>query len=488
MEPVTLEYLLKFDEEFKKLDKNTQLRIRRENKNLFNVFKDDLNDFDIEFDETEKCWNVTGYYGRSEEVIFPDSYEGDPFKTIRAEVSPYNKRIIRVTIPEDYTSIGKAAFKNCAGLAEIKLPESLTSIGEWAFCDCAGLTDIQLPENLTSIEDSAFCGCKRLTKVKLPEGITAIGEWVFYDCAGLMDIQLPESLTSIGDSAFYGCTGLINIKFPESLISIEESAFEDCTELTEIKLPESITSIGERAFNGCTGLTNIKLPENLISIGMNAFEFCTKLTEITVDKNNPVFCSVDGVMFDKAMTTLIMFPAGKKGKYSIPDGIIRICSGAFNSCEKLTGISFPQSLLYIDSFRFDCEQLTEITVSELNSYYCSVEGVLFDKGMCTLMEYPINKSQINYAVPDGVKRIDRYAFNNCKRLVNIVLPESLEFIGDYAFSGCEELKAVTLPMNLKYIGERVFKSCPNLKTITLSRKTRIGHRAFEGFGQFIYRD
>jgi len=42
MESITLEDLLKIDEEFKKLDKNTQLRIRRENKNLFNVLPESV--------------------------------------------------------------------------------------------------------------------------------------------------------------------------------------------------------------------------------------------------------------------------------------------------------------------------------------------------------------------------------------------------------------------------------------------------------------
>jgi hypothetical protein len=44
-------------------------------------------------------------------------------------------------------------------------------------------------------------------------------------------------------------------------------------------------------------------------------------------------------------------------------------------------------------------------------------------------------------------------------------------------------------MNLQYVGERAFKDCPNLETVTLSKKTRIGHKAFEGFkGQLVYRD
>jgi len=208
-----------------------------------------------------------------------------------------------------------------------------------------------------------------------------------------------------------------------------------------------------------------------------------------VDENNQVFCSVDGVMFDKTMTTLICCPAGKKGKYSIPDGVIDIMSGAFDNC-KLTGISFPESLLFIEHFSFYNEQqFTEITINERHPNYCSIDGVLFNKEINELIKYPKNKDKTDYTVPDGVIIIDTTAFYRCKHLINIVLPESLKIIDAVAFNGCDGLKSITLPMNLQYIGESAFEDCFNLETVTLSRKTRIGYKAFEGFnGRLVYRD
>jgi hypothetical protein len=44
-------------------------------------------------------------------------------------------------------------------------------------------------------------------------------------------------------------------------------------------------------------------------------------------------------------------------------------------------------------------------------------------------------------------------------------------------------------MNLQYVGEEAFKDCPSLETVTFSRKTRIGHKAFEGVkGRLVYRE
>jgi hypothetical protein len=213
-----------------------------------------------------------------------------------------------------------------------------------------------------------------------------------------------------------------------------------------------------------------------------------------VDENNPVFCAVEGVLFDKAMTTLLCFPEGKKGKYSVPDGIIRIRLRTFENCNGLTSISFPQSLLSITDYGFDCEQLSDITVSELNPCYYSIDGVLFDKKNHALLKYPRNKDKTEYAIPDGILYIAEAAFYQCKRLTNITLPESVLFIYECAFAGCKGLKAITLPMSLQYVGEcafgdREYNGCPNLETITLSRKTKIGHKAFDGFkGRLVYRD
>jgi len=249
-----------------------------------------------------------------------------------------------------------------------------------------------------------------------------------------------------------------------------------------------VKSIGNEFFINNKRIKRVTIPEGYTYIGELAFLNCTALTEISVEENNPVFRSIDGVLFDKEMTTLMVFPYGRKGTYSIPEGIINIRSGAFFRCN-LSVISFPQSLLTIKDTGFNNEQLTEIAVNGLNPFYCSIDGVLFDKETIKLLVYPRNKENTDYTVPDEIKIIDEWAFRECKHLVNILLPESLEFILAFAFEKCKKLKTVTLPMNLQFIGELAFYECPNLETVTLSRKTKIGYRAFDGFkGQFVYTD
>jgi hypothetical protein len=180
---------------------------------------------------------------------------------------------------------------------------------------------------------------------------------------------------------------------------------------------------------------------------------------------------------------------GKKGKYSVPDEVISTSYFAFDDCERLTGIYFPQSVLSISDYRFNNDQLRDITVNESNPRYCSIGGILFDKKKSELLRYPPNKDKTEYAVPDGIIDIRNMAFFRCKRLTSIALPESLEFIGNNAFAECEGLKEISIPANLLYVGECAFMGCTNLETVTLSRNTKIGNWAFDGFtGKLVCRD
>ena len=211
---------------------------------------------------------------------------------------------------------------------------------------------------------------------------------------------------------------------------------------------------------------------------------------MNVDKNNPVYAQIDGVLFDKAMTTLILYPQGKKGDYTVPDTVVEIDARAFHGCKDLTRITFSQGVMrcYVNMFS-GCEQLAGIMVHDDNSIFSSIDGICFDKERRILHQYPQGNDKTKYIVPDGIVRIEGMAFSDCKCLTEIILPESLKYIENYVFSGCEKLTAITLPMGLEYLGKCVFEDCLNLETIMLSRNTKMGHKALEGFsGKLVYRD
>jgi hypothetical protein len=116
--------------------------------------------------------------------------------------------------------------------------------------------------------------------------------------------------------------------FPVNSIGI--CAFQGCTNITSITIPNSVLSIGELAFTACWGLTNVTIPASVAGIESGPFAGCVNLLGITVDAASTSYASVNGVLFDKSQTTLIQYPAGKAGSYSIPGSVGSVGGWAFD--------------------------------------------------------------------------------------------------------------------------------------------------------------
>ena len=123
--------------------------------------------------------------------------------------------------------------------------------------------------------------------------------------------------------------------------------------------------------------------------------------------------------------------------------------------------------VYTHSF-WDCSRLTEIAVDETNPYLCGVDGVLFNKDMTLLTQYPAGREDASYTVPEGVEEIGEDAFADAVRLREIALPDTLTKLGPWAFSGCTALETVLIPGGVKTVGAFAFSACSALREVTLS--------------------
>ncbi len=286
------------------------------------------------------------------------------------------------------------------------------------------------------------------------------------------ELEIPfeiegKKVTSIGYSAFYGCTFLESVTFPDGIIDIGVYAFYSCTSLASVTIPDSVTNISSLAFDSCTSLASID-----------------------VDKNNPYYTSINGVLFDKSKTTLVTYPAGKADiEYIIPDGVTSIETSAFNDCNALTLVTIPSSVTNIkENIFFKCESLTSIDVDKNNSYYKSVNGVLFKKknDKTILIKYPAGKTDAIYTMPDNVTSIGSQAFYGCSSLTSVTISDSVTSIDLDAFSYCTSLKSITIPDGVTSIGAWAFCGCMSLTSITIPDSvTGIGNWAFDGCDNLV---
>jgi hypothetical protein len=207
------------------------------------------------------------------------------------------------------------------------------------------------------------------------------------------------------------------------VVAIAKDAFDKSVRLTSLTIPASVTVIADT-----------------VDKAEDAFDGATGLTSITVDEANSVYSSADGVLFNKAKTTLLLFPEGKGGSYTIPSSVTVIVNCAVEDCAKLTSVTIPDSVTYIGEYAFsDCTGLTSITI------------------------------------PGSVKTIGGVAneflsgaFLNCSGLKAVTISEGVASIGGGAFAYCTSLTSINIPDSVTYIGGNAFAACDKLTTVTVS--------------------
>ena len=207
-------------------------------------------------------------------------------------------------------------------------------------CPAGASGNYIIPSSVTSIEDCAFWYCHRVDQHNDSFECHHHRELLVRSCTGLTSVTISSSITSIGFLAFYDCRSLSSVTFSSGIASIGHSAFRHCISLTGVTIPSSVTSIGDGVFAECTGLL-----------------------AISVSTANPNYSSMNGVLFNKLKTSIIQYPSGAIGNYTIPSSVTSIvgsaagyCAdkggGAFSYCANMTSITIPASVTSIGDYAF----------------------------------------------------------------------------------------------------------------------------------------
>lgn len=186
----------------------------------------------------------------------------------------------------------------------------------------------------------------------------------------------------------------------------------------DVVVPDGVTGIANYVFSNSasrTEITSVTLPAGLTKIGSKAFQGCTGLTRV-----------------------------------SLPDGLIQIGSNAFNNCPSLKSLTIPDSVTGLGSSMFvGCTGLTSVT---LPAGLTELPPQMFD-GCASLT---------GITLPDSITSIGVFALRGCTSLSSVRLPGGLTLLGNEAFSGCTNLTGVTVPASISYLNGDGFYGCAGL--------------------------
>lgn len=309
----------------------------------------------------------------------------------------------------------------------------------------------------------------------------------------------------------------------------------DCqTEETAIDIPETVTykdveytvcAISSYGFYYCESLVEVTIPATVNYIGDLPFSNCDALQAIYVEETNEAFCAVDGILYDKEKTEIVVYPvassvvdlvlpetiksirpyafcgAGSILSLALPDGLETIGEYAFYYCTALGNITLPETLTSLGEGAFyACQGFTEFTlpsqitvvpsnllsfsnalvtinltgeVTAINDYalrFCyGLEAINLPESLKTIGTYAFAYCRVLYdiAIPDGVSSIAAYAFYECNAMTTVNIPEGITAIEESTFCNCTSLTSIGLPSTLSTVGVSAFSGCSAVETIEM---------------------
>jgi len=315
----------------------------------------------------------------------------------------------------------------------IVIEEGVIDVRPGEFAGFINLESVKFPDSLRTIESDGFRGCTSLKSVKIGKGTDTIFGTSFAQCTSLttFEVDSQNDYFTVVDNVLFSSDKEFIAQYP-------------CGKRGAYTIPDSVKYADGYAFNGCPYLTSLTFAKNQEYLDEMDFNGCESLTNLAVNAGDATYVSEDGVIFNKEKTTLVLFPPGRKGTYTIPASVTSINDIALDGCNKLTRIDVDPSN---------------------NNYSSSSDGVLFSKDTYTLVRYPCGVENSSYTIPDCVTSLERQAFQGCKNLNSLVFGKGIDDLRG-VWSECDNLITVNLSSTVSQ-NLHVLRELPSLTTINV---------------------
>ena len=187
--------------------------------------------------------------------------------------------------------------------------------------------------------------------------------------------------------------------------------------------------------------TQITIGKDVKSIDAKAIYSCWALQNIYVDDDNPYYCDLDGVLYNKDKTEIILYPIDH-------DRYLRLQTGyAYKYLEK-----------YNQDVRTYVLPSTVTKIGELSFAYANITDLYIPEGVKTIETMGIFKAVIQnlYTYRDSAATGTTYKDSQNLKNVYNSLPNGLEYIGSDAFTYDSGLTYMYIPSSVKHIGHHAF--------------------------------
>ena len=388
-----------------------------------------------------------------------------------------------------YTTVDKKPLT-----AEIN-PQSGQSVVSHTFSKGMGVLRFSGP--VTRFDEIVFANFEtfeelnRVSGILVPDCVETIGESVLRFLGSVREFRVPASLKRItpGTFAYYEKTvlerftghhiskdghsliidnvllatataGLSSYEIPSGVVTVAEGAFSRAKDLNSVVIPSDVSNLERYAF-GESGIESVTIPSTVKAIDAQAFMRCHNLKNLLGD--SPFISKDRKFLYDEHSMipmTLFFFAGRDDASYEIPEGIEGIENYAFEGCDKLKSLTFPNSLYYIAGVAFEgCNNLEALYGSHVTS---DNKGFIND---AKSLQFLVPGISNDYVVPDEVTAIGDFVFSSRPTLRSVTMGDQVTDIGNYAFAFSRELKTVTLSANLVSIGYNPFQYSSSLEAV-----------------------